>query len=142
MLFLSAYSLPADGRSEPSSGAQQAVTSGTSDGKAIYERYCMMCHSMAPPPVAAPPVRGVSFHYREAFESREEAVEHMVAFMKNPDPEQAVCDPQAIERFGLMPAMQLAEDELRTVSGWFWDQYDPSMRERHRQGGRHMHEHH
>ncbi|WP_233570434.1 c-type cytochrome [Prosthecochloris sp. ZM_2] len=141
MLFLSACSSPGDGKSDGAAASQDVAATGH-DGKAIYERHCMMCHSMAPPPVAAPPVRGVSYHYREAFENREDAVAHMVGFMKNPDPERAVCDPEAIERFGLMPAMTLPDDELRAVSVWFWDQYDPAMREMHRKERARMQQEH
>ncbi len=141
MLFLSACSLPGGGKSEVAAGSKDVVAGGA-EGTIIYERHCMMCHSMAPPPAAAPPVKGVALHYREAFDSREEAVRHMVAFMKSPDPDEAVCDREAIERFGLMPAMKLSDDELKTVSAWFWDQYDPSMRQMHRKERARMQQEH
>ncbi len=87
---------------------------------------------MGPPPKIAPPVKGISLHYHEAFGSRDAGVEHMAAFVRHPDPTRSKCDPEAIRRFGLMPAMHLSDEELRTVSAWFWDRYDPSMKEMER----------
>jgi len=97
-------------------------------GERVYRQSCMVCHSLVPPPKAAPPIKGLARHYREAFKSRREAVDHMVAFMKKPDASKAVCRKEAIKRFGLMPAMSLPESELRKVSEWVWDQYDPGMK--------------
>lgn len=50
----------------------------------------------------------------------------MVAFLKEPDKNKAV-DEQAASRFGLMPAIPLSDEELKAVSEWFWDQYNPVM---------------
>jgi len=97
-------------------------------GESVYHSHCMVCHPLAPPPKAAPPVKGVARHYREAFQSRREAVDHMVDFMKKPDESKAICHKEAIRRFGLMPPMNLSDSDLRAVSGWIWDQFDPSLK--------------
>ncbi len=110
---------------------KQAVVSQEADGESVYRRYCKQCHGMAPPPKFAPPIRGLAIHYREAFSEKEAAVEHMVSFMQKPDPAMSKCRPQAIKRFGLMPAMNVSEEKLRTVSGWVWEQYDPEFKQRH-----------
>jgi hypothetical protein len=47
----------------------------------------------------------------------------MVAFMKNPSKEKSVLLPIAIEKWGLMPAMTLPDDELYAVSAWLWEVY-------------------
>lgn len=107
------------------------------DGEQLYNRHCKMCHSLGPPPKFGPPVKGIAMHYREAFTDKEEAVEHMVTFMQSPDPAMSKCRPQAIERFGLMPAMNLPEGTLRVVSDWFWEQFDPELRHRHGSGHDH-----
>lgn len=101
------------------------------DGGSIYKRYCSRCHSMEPPPKFGPPIKGLAMHYREAFSDKEAAVEHMVSFMQKPDPAMSKCRPEAIERFGLMPAMNVAEEKLRRVSEWVWEQYDPALKHRH-----------
>ena len=105
-----------------------SAADGRHKGESIYRSSCMVCHSLAPPPKAAPPVKGLARHYREAFKSKREAVDRMVAFMKKPDASKAVCQEEAIRRFGLMPAMSLPESDLRAVSEWVWDQYDPAMK--------------
>jgi len=83
---------------------------------------------MKPPPKTAPPVLGIALHYREAFTDKREAVEHMVRFMQKPDASNSKLEPAAVGRFGLMPAMAMSTKELKLVSEWFWDQYDPSFR--------------
>lgn len=109
-------------------GAPQGVPGGAGiDGEAVYRSHCLVCHSLAPPPKAAPPIKGLAKHYREAFASREAGVAYMKAFMKKPDASKAICHKEAIERFGLMPAMTLPDDELQAVAAWIWDQFDPAM---------------
>lgn len=109
--------------SEPSTKPETAPPSG----KAIYQKNCSMCHSLKPPPKSAPPIVGMAAHYHEAFKDKDAAVEHMVKFMQAPDSSKSKLERFAITRFGLMPAMPLSEEELRAVSGWLWDQFDPKF---------------
>lgn len=120
-------------------GAEQkgSVDAQAMSGEQLYKRYCKRCHSMEPPPKFGPPVKGIAMHYREAFLEKEPAVKHMVAFMQKPDAAISKCRPEAVERFGLMPAMNLPEEKLRIVSDWFWEQYDPELKHSHGQGHSH-----
>lgn len=97
------------------------------DGKAIYQKNCSACHSLKPPPKMAPPIVGMAAHYHEAFKDKEAGIQHMVQFMQAPDSTKSKLEPQAIARFGLMPAMSLSEKELRAVSEWLWNQFDPNF---------------
>ncbi len=115
----------------------QGVSTEMINGEQLYKRYCSRCHSLGPPPKFGPPVKGIAIHYREAFADKKEAVEHMVAFMQKPDAAMSKCRPEAIERFGLMPAMNLPEEKLRAVSDWFWEQFDPELKRRHDSGHHH-----
>ena len=110
---------------------QSAGNAEVMKGEQLYTRYCKSCHAMGPPPKIAPPIKGLAMHYREAFSEKEAAVEHMVMFMQKPDPALSKCRPEAIERFGLMPAMNVSEEKLRAVSEWLWDQFDPELKKRH-----------
>lgn len=98
----------------------------TPDGGAIFTRSCSVCHSLNPPPKLAPPVVPLANRYHLKFPTKAEGIVHMAAFLKMPDRNKAV-DPQAVSRFGLMPPVPLTDAERTAVSGWFWDQYNPSM---------------
>lgn len=95
------------------------------DGKSVFDRNCSVCHSIQPPPKSAPPIKPIAARYHQKFETRELGINYMVAFMKAPSKEKVIADPQALTRFGLMPAMSLTEAELKAVAGWVWDQYTP-----------------
>ncbi len=99
-------------------------------GEELYTRHCQVCHSMRPPAKSAPPILGLASRFRTVYGNKDDAVAAMVSFMKAPDAANTSLGPQAIERFGLMPAMSMPEDELEKVSGWLWDQYDPDFKPR------------
>lgn len=96
-------------------------------GQELYERHCSACHSMLPPPKSAPPVAGLSYFYHKAFADREQGVRHIMEFVAKPAVEKSKLRPPAISRFGLMPAVELDARDLRTVSEWLWDSYDPKF---------------
>ena len=95
-------------------------------GEQLYQRNCEVCHSMHPPAKTAPPIVRLASRYRMLYGNKEDAVNAMVSFMKTPDASKSVLMPRVIERFGLMPAMSLPDEELEKVAGWLWDQYDPT----------------
>lgn len=109
------------------SAAQPADVSAQSAGKELYERHCSACHSMLPPPKSAPPVVGLSHFYHQAFDDREKGVCHITEFVAKPDAANSKLRAPAIPRFGLMPAVELDARDLRTVSEWLWDSYDPKF---------------
>lgn len=118
---------------EPEAAAPAPAGSGISTqtredlGEVVYRRSCSVCHSLRPPPVQGPPIVGLAMHYHQAFDDPEAAVEHMVAFVQSPTAGQSRVEPQAIERWGLMPAIQLSQGELRAVARWIWAQQDPDF---------------
>jgi hypothetical protein len=91
---------------------------------------CSACHSVNPPPKSAPPVVPLPNRSHLRFQTKAQGVAAIAAFLKKPDRQKAV-NPQAVSRFVLMPAIPLTDAELKAVSGWFWDQYNPA-----RGGGR------
>ncbi|NTW69025.1 MAG: cytochrome c [Chlorobiaceae bacterium] len=102
------------------------MTAATMSGQEIFNRNCSLCHSVAPPPKAAPPIIPLSNRYHLQFRTKIEGVNQIVAYLKAPRKAKAV-DPQAITRFGLMPPLRLPDAELRVVAEWVWDQYNPNM---------------
>jgi len=95
-------------------------------GEIIYDKHCSVCHTKEPPPKMAPPIFGVGMHYHQAFKSKEKAVAHMIDFMMVPDSSKSRVNPRAIRRFGVMPAINLSKADLKIVSEWVWDQFDPN----------------
>ena len=98
--------------------------SANPDGKEVFDRNCSVCHSVMPPPKSAPPITPIASRYRQAFGTKPQGVAHMVSFLKSPSKETMVADQQALNRFGLMPAMPLSDADLKAVAEWVWDQGD------------------
>jgi len=82
------------------------------DGPQIFQLVCAMCHSVNPPPKAAPPMSHVAGHYRQKYPEGEAAIAAMVEYLKKPEAERSALPPHAIERFGLMPAQSHLSDAL------------------------------
>lgn len=110
--------------------AAESMENGPLNAEELYTASCQSCHSMRPPAKAAPPIVGLAARYRTVYGNKEDAVEAMVSFMKTPDAGKSALGSRAIQRFGLMPAMSLSDEELEGVSGWLWDQYDPNFEPR------------
>lgn len=107
-----------------STGTLPANASAAVDGKAVFDKNCSVCHSVAPPPKSAPPILPISARYHQRFSSRAEGIRHMADFIKSPSKEKVLADQQAITRFGLMPSVPLSAEELKAVTAWVWDQYN------------------
>lgn len=102
--------------------ALQPTASAAIDGKAVFETSCSVCHSVMPPPKSAPPITPIASRYRQRFTTKAQGVNAMVSFIKAPSKAKVIADPQAVTRFGLMPAVKLSDEELKAVAGWVWDQ--------------------
>ncbi|NTU53657.1 MAG: cytochrome c [Chlorobiaceae bacterium] len=98
---------------------------GVPDGAIVFERNCSVCHSVNPPPKSAPPIIPLANRYHQRFQMKEQGVAFMIAYLKKPDKQKSI-DQQAVARFGLMPAIQLPDTELRAVAEWFWNQSNPA----------------
>jgi len=94
-------------------------------GKAVFDKSCSLCHSYGPPPKIAPPMVGISQHYHDNFTDAEteKAIAHMVDFIKNPSKEKSMLLPIGLEKWGLMPAMNLPDGDLRAAAYWIWQVY-------------------
>ncbi|MGB0743373.1 MAG: c-type cytochrome [Opitutales bacterium] len=113
-------------------------------GQKLYELYCMNCHAKPkrgggpdPSKRLAPPAFAVADHYRRAIPDASERVEAIARFTAKPSKEDALM-PGAVEKFGLMAPMPLAEEQLHQTSvflgtaefekpGW----YDQHYKEEH-----------
>ena len=87
------------------------------DGPQIFQLVCAMCHTVNPPPKAAPPMSHVAGHYRQHYKDDEAAITAMVEYLKKPEAERSALPAMAIERFGLMPAQShLSDGQLKKAA--------------------------
>ena len=112
----------ASGEATPAAAAHAPVTVPAAgdldpDGKAIFELVCAMCHTLEPPPNLAPPISHAAAYYFHRFETEDEAVAAMVAYMREPSEAASLLPARAIERFGLMaPQAHLSQEQLEAVA--------------------------
>lgn len=96
-------------------GAQQQAA--PVDGSQVFGMVCAMCHSVQPPPKAAPPMSHVTAYYLRKHADTTAAATAIVAYIKKPEAARSLLPAMAIERFGLMPAQtQLSDAQLNAVA--------------------------
>ncbi len=78
--------------------------------------------------LTAPPLMGVMRHVKMKYPAKEEAISFMVDYVLQPDRSKAVCMPQKIQRFGLMPSQKgnVTNTELETITAWMYDNFPPA----------------
>jgi hypothetical protein len=103
-----------------------------SDGKKLYDVKCATCHTPTRPnsmaemnALIAPPMEGVMFHLKTSFNTQEESKKFIKDYVINPTKEKAMCMPQKIQKFGLMPSQKgvVTEDELDKIIAYLSEQY-------------------
>ncbi len=108
----------------PSAQATQATSE-------LFDAKCAMCHTKTMPTdmskVVAPALMGVMRHIKMSYPNKDEAVKFMVDYILEPTKEKAICMPQKIERFGLMPSQKgnVSQDELTQITSWMFDNFPP-----------------
>ncbi len=101
------------------------------DGAALFEQKCAMCHQTSRPQdrstLVAPPVMGVMRHVKMHYPKKEDAVDFIAEYALHPQKSKAVCMPQKIVRFGLMPSQKgnVTDAQLRTIAAWMYDNFPP-----------------
>ena len=93
--------------------------------KHLFEQNCKSCHAITKPKnkneVIAPTIMGVMKHIKVEFNSKEKAVEFISDYVLNPTKQKAICQPEKLEKFGLMPSLKgvISKDELKRLSFWY-----------------------
>ena len=84
---------------------------------------CLICHTIGaknePTQAIAPPLFAVKNHLKE-FTDRDEFIAHVSEWVKNPSADNSRMR-GAVKKFGLMPALPLADDVLEEIAGWIYD---------------------
>ncbi len=116
-------------------------------GKLLMENNCYVCHSpkASEQNMIAPPMVAVKMHYLSSEISKEDFIEEVVLFLKNPSEEKSKM-PGAVKKFGLMPYQFYPENTIRQIADymfdyemaqpeWFEDHYNKMQRERPQKKG-------
>ena len=102
------------------------------NAEALFDTKCSACHSKTMPTdmskVIAPALMGVMRHVKMEYPKKEDAVKFMVDYILEPSMEKAICMPQKIQRFGLMPSQKgnLTKEELEKITSWMFDNFPPA----------------
>ncbi len=99
------------------------------NAETLFDNKCGMCHIKTRPSdmssLTAPPLMGVMRHVKMKYPVKEEAVSFMVDYALQPDKTKAICLPQKIQKFGLMPSQKgnVTKAELETITAWMYDNF-------------------
>ena len=100
-----------------------------SQGKTLFTQKCAACHTLGRPAdmntVVAPALNGVMRHLKMRFPEKTKAVAFIKDYVINPSESKAICMPQKIKRFGLMPSQKgaVSPEELEIIANWMFDNY-------------------
>jgi len=101
------------------------------DGASLFAAKCAACHQTTRPSnistLVAPPVMGVMRHVKMRYGTKEESIQFISEYALNPQASKAVCMPEKIQRFGLMPSQKgnVSKEELQTIASWMYDNFPP-----------------
>lgn len=101
------------------------------DAATLFNVKCAACHVTTRPSdkstLVAPPVMGVMRHVKMTYNSKAEAVKFISEYVLNPQASKAVCMPQKIKRFGLMPSQKgnVSKEEVEKIASWMYDNFPP-----------------
>ncbi len=97
----------------------------------LFKAKCAVCHSMTRPTdmskIVAPAIMGVMRHVKMSYPTKDKAIVFMKDYVFNPTKDKAICMPQKIKRFGLMPSQKglVTPEELDTILPWLYDNFPP-----------------
>jgi mono/diheme cytochrome c family protein len=92
------------------------------EGLELMKTSCFSCHSPKEDfeNRLAPPMIAIKRHYITEGVSKKEFVKAVTAFVQKPTVEKSKM-PNAVKRFGVMPAMAFSEEQLRKIAEYIYD---------------------
>ena len=109
----------------------------------LLQNKCMVCHSTVGKThdqLIAPPIIAVKRRYMMKYDERDDFIEHIVAWAKNPKEENAIMF-GAVDKFKTMPYLNFEESELQKIAAFIYDQevekpewFEEHFREQHPNG--------
>ncbi|MDP3265644.1 MAG: c-type cytochrome [Sulfuricurvum sp.] len=120
-----------------------SITLMGADGYKVYKDNCMKCHAemmtkadvmksfkslKAPPMIeVANKIKGnIHIVDEDADIKRRVVIAFIKDYIDNPSIQYSMCDPMALEKFGVMPSLKgkLNEAQKQAVSEWVYDRYE------------------
>lgn len=88
----------------------------------MIQRQCVSCHHpyLEMPSQVAPPLSQIRQHYLDRSGSKDQFINDLSAFMLNPTSGISLM-PDEVKKYGLMPKMSLAEEDLHQIAGYLYD---------------------
>jgi mono/diheme cytochrome c family protein len=108
-----------------------ALSLQASEAEKLFDSKCGACHIKTRhtdrSKMVAPPIMGVLRHVKMTYPTKEKAVSFIKDYVFNPSKDKAVCMPQKIARFGLMPSQKgaVSEAEVEKIASWLYDNFPP-----------------
>lgn len=90
------------------------------EGKSLYPT-CHVCHNPEANPPLGPPMWGVQRRYKNSTIDKDDFIESMVDFVKQPTLENAKLY-KAVEMMGLMPPLPLPDDILKKIAAYIYEE--------------------
>ncbi|MGB5463253.1 MAG: c-type cytochrome [Aureibaculum sp.] len=98
-------------------------TLNKSDSYLLFKNNCYVCHSINSKNhdnIIAPPMAAVKRRYKMNYTTREEFIEAMVNWAKDPSEENALMF-GAVQQFKLMPKQEFNEEDLFKIAAYIYD---------------------
>ena len=108
-----------------------ALSLQASEAEKLFDSKCSACHIKTRPTdrskMVAPPIMGVLRHVKITYPTKEKAVNFIKDYVFNPSKDKAVCMPQRIAKFGLMPSQKgaVTKAEVEKIASWLYDNFPP-----------------
>lgn len=113
------------------------------EGKKIFDRVCAACHAelldketalKTFKTLKAPPMNEVAMQLKTNILIKDEdddvhravVIAFIKDYIKYPDLMKTMCNPGAVDRFGVMPSQKavLSEEEINSIATWMYDRYE------------------
>jgi len=93
------------------------------EGYTLFKNNCYVCHSVTSKShdeIIAPPMIAVKRRYQKSYTSKEDFVEALVNWSKDPKEENALMR-GAVQQFKVMPKQAFKEDDLKKIAAYIYD---------------------
>ena len=91
------------------------------DASVKFLSMCASCHVATSSVQLAPPLYAVKDHVIKAYPDRQDFIEQVVEWVEEPSRDISLM-PGAINKFGLMPKLGFAKEDVRQIAGYIYDE--------------------